>query len=358
MNIRVISAAQLSPDHVAAWSRLQRADAALANPFFRPEFTQTVAAVRDDVEVVIWEQAGEPVGFLPFERSSGRVGRPVGSHINEFQGAIARADVSWSPREVVRAAGLRAWRFDHLVANQAAFGPFQYVVADSPYLDLSNGFEHYRKSGTKSTSNRIADAQRQERKAARDMGEVRIEVNPVDGQPLAHMLEWKTDQCRRTQSLCNCGVDWVVDLFKRLLDHSTPDFSGMLICLYFGNRPAAIRFALRSGNVLHGIVSAYDRDLSKYSPGSILIVRTAQEASSLGITRIDLGKGSEVHKNWYASGHEQVTEGVVHSRPLHAPLYRGWFRAKDRLRSTRLRGPVRRVRRWMFSTRLWLGYAE
>ena len=39
----------------------------LDNPFFRPEFTQAVAAVRDDVEVAVLEIQQQPVGFFPYQ---------------------------------------------------------------------------------------------------------------------------------------------------------------------------------------------------------------------------------------------------------------------------------------------------
>ena len=48
MKVMVVPAAQLSSDHMAAWSRFQSADPALANPFFRPEFTHEVTAARGD----------------------------------------------------------------------------------------------------------------------------------------------------------------------------------------------------------------------------------------------------------------------------------------------------------------------
>ncbi len=135
ITIRSIPVRQLSAELGAAWSALQQGQPALSNPFYRPEFAQAVAAERGDVEVAVLEQAGAPLGFLPLERSRRQHGAPVGSHINECQGAIVRSGVEWSPEQVLRAVGLRSWRFDHLGSAQAAFAPFQHVVAASPYFD-------------------------------------------------------------------------------------------------------------------------------------------------------------------------------------------------------------------------------
>ena len=110
----VVPVLQLSADHISAWSALQQSDPWLASPFLRPEFTQIMAAIRSDVEVAVWEQGGEPVGFLPFERFKRRVGRPVGSHINEFQVAIARSGVpcALGRRACRRSARLEVRSFD------------------------------------------------------------------------------------------------------------------------------------------------------------------------------------------------------------------------------------------------------
>jgi hypothetical protein len=71
-----------------------------------------------------------------------------------------------------------------------------------------------------------------------------------------------------------------------------------------------------------------------------------------------MGKGEEQYKERYASNYVTLAEGAVHSQPLGASLSRAWCVTKDRLRSTPLRGPVRRVRRWTLSTRCWLGLGQ
>jgi CelD/BcsL family acetyltransferase involved in cellulose biosynthesis len=349
MKINVIPAGQLSAECIAAWSNLQRSDPTLCNPFFRPEFTLAVAAERGGVDVAVLENDSEPVGFLPIERSRWRVGRAVGYYINQYQGAIVRGGVRWEPREVVRAAGLRSWRFDHLVSTQTAFVANQFAVADSPYLDLSEGFEHYRKSRGKSAAKFIAHIAQKDRKAGRELGDVRMEESQADGFALNRLLAWKIDQCRQRQVQCFLGIDWLVRLHQRLLERPSDDFGGMLFSLYIGGRPAAGFFCLRSGHVLQGSILGYDRELGGYAPGLILLMRLAQIANTLGVTRIDLGKGDAPYKVSFASACDQVTEGTVLSRESLAPFYRGWVRMRDRLRATPLVGPARRMRRWMLS---------
>ena len=145
MNIRrPIPPIALTPEHLAAWADIQRADAALDSPYFRPEFTQAVAAVRGDVEVGVLEEGGEPVGFFPFQRGRRNVARPVGGMMSDFHGVVVRQGVAWDPRQLLRGCGLSAWHFDHLIAAQEPFRPHHWSVAPSPYIDLSQGWEGYR----------------------------------------------------------------------------------------------------------------------------------------------------------------------------------------------------------------------
>jgi CelD/BcsL family acetyltransferase involved in cellulose biosynthesis len=356
MKIRIIPAAQLTQDLVSAWSGLQRSNQALASPFFRPEFTLAVAAERRGVNVAVLEERGEPVGFLPFERSRWGSGQATGAFINEFQGAIVRSDVEWEPRVVVRAAGLRHWRFDHLAAAQSAFAPYRYVFVDSPYLDLSQGFEHYRKSRGKSAARFLAQISYKERKASREIGEVRLDVNPADRGALGRLIHWKREQCTRNYTRFVYDFDWLNRLHDRCLDQATDDFAGMLFSLYMGNRLAACCFGIRSHGVMQGSILGYDRELKRYAPGLVLVSRMAQAANALGITRIDMGSGRSSYKDSLASGYFQIAEGVIPAQPALDRIHCGWFRAKQRLRATWLRKPAGVYRRWIFSTRALLGY--
>ena len=174
MNVRLIPAEQLTPAHVAAWAGIQRADAALDSPYFRPEFTQAVASVREGVEVGVLEEAGEPIGFFPFQRGRGNVAQPVGGRMSDFHGVIVASDTAWDPRQLLRECGLAAWHFNHLVAGQEPLRPYHWTVAPSPYVDLSRGWEGFRadqlaahRSSFKRAMEKLRRAQRRGRAAAR-----------------------------------------------------------------------------------------------------------------------------------------------------------------------------------------------
>src|SRR5207344_1830917 len=88
IQFRLTRPQQLAPMEIAAWDELQRGHAAFESPYFRPEFTQAVAAVRDDVEVAVIDQDGRVAGFFPFQRSSLNLGKPVAGKLNDFHGLL------------------------------------------------------------------------------------------------------------------------------------------------------------------------------------------------------------------------------------------------------------------------------
>src|SRR5262249_3335745 len=197
MQFRALRPVGLTLGQLARWTELQQTVDGFESPYFRPEFTLDVAAVRNDVEVVVFEQSGEPVGFLPFQRGRWNVGYPVGWPLSDFQGAIVSPQVDWDPLEVVRACGLSAWDFDHVLVGQRQFRPHHVSLADSPYMDLTDGFDTYAAGRRRAGSEQLTQALRKGRKARRELGAVRFEAHTEDPAALERLIEWKRDQYRR-----------------------------------------------------------------------------------------------------------------------------------------------------------------
>ena len=115
----------------------------LASPYFHPEFTRVIAAVRDDVEVAVIEDGTQVVAFFPFQRADASVGEPVGGIISDYQGLICAPDFVCDPRELMQQCRLAVWNFDHLLTSQSSFTAFHQDIEPSPQLDLSKGYESY-----------------------------------------------------------------------------------------------------------------------------------------------------------------------------------------------------------------------
>jgi CelD/BcsL family acetyltransferase involved in cellulose biosynthesis len=351
--IRSIPARDLNVDHVGAWSQILGASGLLESPYLRPEFTQAVGAVRNDVEVAVVEFGDEPVAFLPFRRMPWGGGRPAGGWLANFQALVSRPDVQVDPVALLRACGLRTWRFDQLLLPQKSLTPFIWRSWDAPYADLSDGFEGYCRR-LRIGRNRLTELQRQQRKLSKDLGEVRFEAHIGCRDILKTLFEWKGSQYERTGERNIFASSWVCELLDSLLEYQCDELSSMLSVLYTGDRIAAVAYTLRSGPNLHGWFTAFDRELSMYSPGTLLLMEIFRAAESLGIRRVDLGKGPEPYKQRFMTDASRVYEGTIDANAAVAHLRHGWWRTKDWVRSSRLAGTARASLKMLRGVHGWL----
>ena len=345
MNITVLPADQLTAEHAAVWSRLQREDAALESPYFRPEFTQAIAKVRPGVEVAILEDRREPVGFFAFERTCQNIALPVAGLLADYQGIVVRKGLSWDAEELIRGCGLKAWTFNHLVASQQPFHPYHYMSAESPYIDLSRGFDAYHAKLRKRGSRTIQQILRKTRKIQREIGPLRFEPHTTDKRVMQKLFDWKSEQCRRTKVTDPFEFRWTKAFVENSLAEGTEEFSTMLSALYIGDQLTAIHFGLRSYGVLHGLSHTYSLNFSKYSPGIILTIHLAQNAQSLGLRRLDLGKGPEEYKKRLRSGATPLAVGSVDLRPVAARARRASFGLRQSVLNSPLYRPARATAR-------------
>ncbi len=351
MKIKAITADRLTPDHIQAWSNLQRTDPAVDNPFLHPEFTRAVATVRDDIEVAILEQGGKYVGFFPFQREPRNIGRAVAWRLSDMNGIIVDKDVDWNAEQLVRDSGLVAWHFDHLVVAQEPFQPYHSNVVDSPYMDLSNGYESYRNQQRQAGSSLITQAERKARKIAKEVGPLHFEIHTTNNQVSESLVTWKQAQLSRMHYVDIFRFKWVMELLELIWHKKTDGFSGMLSALYAGDKLIAVHLGIRSYEVLSSWIPTFDATYGKYSPGLILHIELAKKAAEMGIKRIDLGRGYNQMKASLMSGAIRVAIGCLELRPLNRVLWAGWYGARRLVHSSPWkRTPLqiyRRLRNWM-----------
>jgi CelD/BcsL family acetyltransferase involved in cellulose biosynthesis len=356
MNIRTVKYDRLTNEEIVAWSTIQRAEPALASPFFRPEFTEAVAAVRDDVEVAVLEDNGSSVGFFPFQRTRWNAAEPVGGMLSDFQDLIAAQDVHCDPIELLRACGLTAFHFNHLLSSRAIFAPFIWRVADSPYVDVSGGMDKYLES--RANGRRIMSEFRQgSRKLARELGPVRYDANVLDRGVVSTFIAWKSDQYRRTGARDIFEYRWVRDLLDKILEFGREDFAPVVSVLHAGDSIAAINFGIRCRTVLHPWFPTYNVALSNHSPGYLHWIEMIAAAETQGIHRIDFGRGTQPYKLRLMSAADRVAEGTVDVRAAAGAIRNTLRNTRERLRSSPLAAPVRVPVRITRRLRHWAGCA-
>jgi CelD/BcsL family acetyltransferase involved in cellulose biosynthesis len=358
MEVHVVPAGELTPGHLAAWDRIQRSDPTLHSPYFRAEFTQAVAARRGGVEVAVLNESGRHVGFLPYQRGRWGRGRPVGFPLNDFQGWIVMGEAALDPLGLLQACRLKSLRFDHWLASQVSWQPFHCVTARSSYIDLSAGFAAYQAARSAGGSEELKHVLRKERKCQREVGAVRVEHDSRSAELFEALVAWKTQQCRSTGVASALDVSWIRSLLFDLWQREDPALRGQLSALYIGDRLAAVHLGVRSFDVLHWWFPAYDAQFGKYSPGTMLLVEMTRAAESIGLRRIDLGKGEQEFKRNLMTGATLVAEGSVDTLSWSRWMWRSWLTAKDRIRGSRWHGAAHRVNRLLSQTRVWLGASD
>jgi CelD/BcsL family acetyltransferase involved in cellulose biosynthesis len=311
VNYFLIKAEDLDAGLVAAWRSIQEREPRFESPYFCPEFTRAVGAVRDDVRVVVIENDGRPAGFFPHQRAAWGRGSPVGGALSDYHGVIAAPAAEWSVVELMRAARLSVWSFDHLVDTTGRFAPYVTAsAAASPQIDLA-GFEP------------PPDFARKARKLAREVGELAFSLHDPGSGALGRLFEWKSEQYRRTGLADAFGVRWTRALLRRLMITETPSFAGACSVLRAGDEIVAVHAGMRSRGVLHWWFPTYHARYAAYSPGILLLLHiAAAAAAALGIDKIDLGKGDARYKRSLMTGATPLREGSVELPSLAAAARR------------------------------------
>jgi CelD/BcsL family acetyltransferase involved in cellulose biosynthesis len=332
------------------WLEIQATSRVYESPYFRPEFTRAVAEVRHDAEVVVIEDEGHTVGYFPFQRGKLNLGRPIGGKMSDYHGPIVRPGTEFDAGELLASCRLACWDFDHLVTATSSFEPHVTLRDKSPQMDLSEGFAAYARHRREAGSDAVHRQGQKTRKLAREVGALHIDFDADDDEAYSLLLKWKSEQFARTGLTDVFSFEWTRSLLDILRQHRGSKFSTPLTVLRAGDKLVAACLSLRSRGMLHSWFTAYNPELSSYSPGMSLFVRLAEEAEQLGLRMVDLGRGEERYKWSLANASAVVSEGSVSRRSLGTLLRSGWRQTRDWVNRSPLAGTtklLRPVREWM-----------
>lgn len=343
---RIVRPGDLTGDDRALWRSLTATHPELERPFFSPGWFDLLEESGHAVEIAVLADDRGDRAFFPFIRD-GRIARPPGGSLCDFQGWVGPPDLAVDMGAMVRAIGATAWRFNHLLARQAAAARFSWEDSESPFADLSGGFAAFEAVHRGRGASWIPRLRRMVRRIERELGPLHFEFATSDASMLQRLVDWKRAQRRRTRTRDPLIDGWAARTLNGCLERHEPDFAGVLSALHAGDRLVAAHLGIRSRHTLHLWFTAYDVGYEQHSPGVLLLHRMLQGAPEAGIARIDFGKGRERYKLSFMTGSERLAEGFVASGPVPRALNAAWFGSRRWLRSSgiaeRLSGPRRRV---------------
>ena len=349
--VHLISPDTLSNDLIDVWRSHQAADENLRGPFFSPEYIRVAASARPEVTVAVLETPGQAPAFLPLHRD-GSIARPVGLRASDFSGVIAAPGYTWSPESVIRSCGLSGWDFTNIVTSDQTMQPHFRAFADSPFADLSEGYEAFARDRSTSGSDLVKSVAQKARKMEREVAPMRFEAHVLDRRALTLLYEWKAAQRARTNTIDVLSTPWMREMVERMLEDNTDTFGGLLSVLYAGDQVAAAHFGMRSETVWHYWFAAYNHELQRYSPGLIILLEMLKAAPTLGIRTLTLGQGDEAYKLRFATGSTQLASGSVDCHLTRRLTNAIWYAARTASHRSSvvaaLARSVKRGRRRMF----------
>lgn len=343
------------PDSIwKSWTEFQAQDPKFASPYFFPEFTQAVMKVRDDVEVALFRDANQSiVGVLPFQRVNQLHGEPVGGRLNDVHGLIGcpelddLIDVGSIGDQLLKPIGLSSIGFHAGRGDDPVLKPFQFRQLESHYLDISQGWDTYY-AWAKKNSSTIKRHGQKSRALARDFGEVRFEFQSADADVLEQLIGLKRKKYQRTKTFDILSVDWASNLLREIHQVRGGRFQGILSAIWAGDHLVAAHIGMLTDTMLHYWFPVFDPKFSKYSPGTELLLRVAQQASSMGIEKLDLGYGDDPYKFRFANATESVHCGLVTTSSTRFQMAKARYVWRQRLKQIPMKPMVKRLLRKVY----------
>ena len=326
MQGRIVAPGELDADLVAQWQRFRTADPVYRSPFYAPQFTQAVGRVRADARIAVLERGGDVVGFLPFHQRPGGVGKPIGGHLNDYQGPILAPGLDLSSAALLQAARLSAYDYNHLPVAMGALAGGAQARSISPRMDLSQGYAAYEAKKDAGWTKARREMRRRWRKTEADIGPIRFTYHDTSAAAYAEHVAMKNALYARLGVRSVLDLGWAGQALQAIRTTQEPDFAGVFSTLRAGDRLLAAHFGMRSDSVWHWWFPSYDLDAYKLGPGINLIHQCALVAEAKGLQTIDFGRGDGDFKLLFADTHTDLCEGSMARRGTVAAGLRGLAR--------------------------------
>lgn len=344
--VHVLLAGELCGDLEQHWQSLRQSDPYFASPYFDADFIRAVAKVRQDVRIIMVEEDGVPVCFLPIQENAKGRAVPAGGRLNDYHGVLGKPEHSVRHfKKILKSAQLKSYAFHALVpATDEKIRPFAFRDLRTHHLDLSNGWDWYRKWVHKHSSTVKRQGQKT-RSLEKDFGPIRFEFDCPHGDVLERLIELKRAKYQRSKTFDILSVDWAANLLRELHLVKRPNFQGILQAMWAGDELVCVHFGMMTDDILHYWFPIYDYKFSRYSPGTEMMMRVAENAASRGIKKLDLGYGDDQWKFKFCNGNQAVVNGQINFNSFELMLAQKRYELRNHLKQIPLKPLVKTVLR-------------
>ncbi len=338
---------QMSEELWRAFTDLRNARAIYDDPFFDPDFARLVGEVRGDTRFAVATLGEDIVGFWPLHLRPGGWSRPIGGPFSDWHGPILKQGSDLTPQAFLAGLGL-AGMTTFALLPQAQGIPAGLQRAGANMSDISQGWDSYIEQQQTAWPKHFKKMRRVYRNVERDFSGHTFNWDDKSDSAFERLIEIKQAQFARTGLHDVLKSQWAQALLDRLRQFEGPRLRARLVSMNYGGEHAATELNLQSDTIMHGWLTGFERKMSSYSPGNMLIQEVLSHLSNEGIMIYDAGPGLDHYKRHYANFQLPVDSGPLRgTHRQYAParvLGRVWYwgEAALPLKAGALMGRLRR----------------
>jgi CelD/BcsL family acetyltransferase involved in cellulose biosynthesis len=311
VRVEVIHPQELGAAGRAAWTRMRQSNPNLASPYFSLGFSEAVASSRPDIRVAVIEDNEAIVGFLGVQGKSRFAAMALGAPISDYQGFVAAPDQQIDFDGLFKALRVGRVDFTHLPTDQANFASVFQGASPTWVANLRQGKAAYLERIKTKRYETLRQQDRKRRKLEREVPQSTYTAASKAREHLETLLEWKTEQCRRTGQPLVWAAPWVRQTVDAAFYAEDPDFRGILFTLSDGPKLIAAHFNLVSGNVMHAWLIGHHPDYEQYSPGVLITRFLVEWAADNGFVEVDFGPGDYRYKREFGEPGRELGWGYA-----------------------------------------------
>lgn len=271
----------LGATEIELWSRFE-ARAGLDSPFLSPEYAQAVGSVFPSARVAVIHDGEGLVGFLAYSLERFGAATAISDGMASLSAFIPAPGCQWTLQEVVRAAGLHLFSFQHLVAAQSQ-SDGTTRENNNLTIDLSQRLEHYLATVHEQNGTWVSEVERKSRSLQRNDPESRFDLHEPSA--LSKLFEWKSAQLRAQGKIDIFARRGVRTLVERLAFSTSAAMQGSVSCLWSNGLLAAI-VSIRSSTVLETLNTAYNSERASHSPDQSDCFASSRHPPNSGCARL------------------------------------------------------------------------
>lgn len=315
----------LTLQQIDSWHKLHDQETALKSPFTTYEFCHAVDKARGNVFVSILENRGTIQAIFPFEQRFGFVrgiARKPGGHLSDCFGIIGSIPRPLNEQEILKAAGLSVFSFDHLPLQDTTLPVWWGTVGHGIRVDVPN-FNAYVAELRKTNKKFVKEVERHGTRLVQQYGEMNFQWQAARPEAeLDKLIDRKRSQYLRSGSSDALKSPWARELLSELLSAQYKNCEAILSTLHCGDTWVASNLALRTDQLLHIWFPVFNRELRRFGPGHLLFFKLIESAVARGARVVDFGGGVSTYKKKYAGKEYPLFKGYLRRPNLLSAAHR------------------------------------